>query len=104
MESELEFDDFSSGSEFEDAEGTCQNVEVFSSPSSDIKSHETGTFSLHLIQKSQLQRLSNVKIFSLGLTLTRTPQKFSFIDQNADLENSSLMPSSSAECWTSREV
>ena len=42
-------------------------------------------FSLHLIQNNQLQRLSNVKFFSLGLTLARTPEKFSFIDQNADL-------------------
>ena len=43
MESELGFDDFFNGSEFEDAEGACQNVEMFSFSSSDMKSLETGT-------------------------------------------------------------
>ena len=65
MESELEFDDFSSGSEFEDAELTCQNVEVFSCPFSDMKSRETGELNS-----------PEIKVFSSPDTEKSTPTPF----------------------------
>ena len=107
MDSEIEFEAFSSGSEFEYAEGTCQNAEVCSSPSSDIRSCENGTFSSPEIEvfSSPITEKSTpnsfrCEVFSSGSTLAPTSQKPCVIHQEAD---SSLVLSSGAECRTSKK-
>ena len=92
MESELGFDDFLSGSESEDAEGACQNVEVFSSSSSDMKSLETGTLNspeIEVFSSPDTEKSTPMPFRRkvLGLTLAPTPLKFYFIDQKSDFKN-----------------